>query len=64
MLPQIKIVTAAPVYKEGTAHIPDISPIKVDRESWVVFEYEYEETKRSFEQQKNAEALAWLKNAF
>ena len=64
ILPQVRIVTAAPVYKEGTKHIPDISPIKVGHENWVVFEYEYNETKRSFEQQKNEAALAWLKNAF
>ncbi len=64
ILPNVKIVTAAPVYKEGTKHIPDISPIKVGHENWVVFEYEYNETKRSFEQQKNLEALAWLKGAF
>ena len=64
ILPQVKIVTAAPVYKEGTKHVPDISPIKVGRNNWVVFEYECNETRRSFERQKNEEALAWLKNAF
>lgn len=64
ILPNVKIVTAAPVYKEGTKHVPDISPIKVAHDNWIVFEYEYNETRRSFEQQKNAEALTWLGSAF
>lgn len=64
VMPGSEVVTAALLFKPKTKHIPDIKVHKADNGSWVVFEYEYNETARSFKAQKNKAALEWLEKEF
>ncbi|MGC8565103.1 MAG: energy-coupling factor transporter ATPase [Thermoplasmata archaeon] len=70
VLDKIKKLTTKPVYvctvafKPHSEIKPDIFAYTVDNDTWVVFEYEEQETKRAFQKRNNEIGLKFMEEAF
>ena len=70
VLEKIKKLTDKPIYictvafKPHSEIKPDFYAYTVDNDTWVVFEYEEQETKRAFQKRNNETGLQFLEKAF
>ena len=59
-----RLVSATLVFKPASATVPDIYGKKVSNETWIVFDYEENETVQSFVRSGNENGLRFMKKNF
>ncbi len=59
-----RLVSATLVFKPASILVPDVYGKKVSNETWVVFDYEENETVQSFRRNKNDNGLLFMKKSF